>query len=269
MASALAGVGRYGRLLGIQLRASALLALQYRVDFLIQGVMSLFWTGAALVPLLVLFRMRDGVAGWSWSEALVVVGFFTMLKGVLAGVIQPGLLGVTEHIRKGTLDFLLLKPADAQFLVSTAKFDLARGSDFLGGVAILVFALVRGGHAVDASGVAVSLALLFGAVAILYSIWILVIALAFFVVKVDNLSYLFISIYDAARWPSSIFRGVFSFLFTFVIPLALMTTYPALAILGKIEPLQLFGAVGTAVAFLVASRLVWRKAIRKYTSAGG
>jgi ABC-2 type transport system permease protein len=199
----------------------------------------------------------------------VVVGFFTMLKGVLAGAIQPGLLGVTEHIRKGTLDFLLLKPADAQFLVSTAKFDLARVSDCLGGLAILVFALVRGGHAVSVWGVAAALLLLAGAVAILYSIWILVIALAFFVVKVDNLSYLFISIYDAARWPSSIFRGVFAFVFTFVIPLALMTTYPALAILEKLRAPQLGGALGTALAFVVISRLVWRKAIRKYTSAGG
>jgi ABC-2 type transport system permease protein len=264
-----AGVARYGRLLAIQVRASALLSLQYRVDFLLQAVMSLFWTGAALVPLVVLFQMREGVAGWAWSEALVVVAFFTMLKGILAGAIQPGLLGVTEHIRKGTLDFLLLKPADAQFLVSTAKFDLARVSDFLGGLAILAFALAKGGHAVTLGGAVTAAALLAGAVAILYSIWILVIALAFFVVKVDNLSYLFISIYDAARWPSSIFTGIFAFLFTFVIPLALMTTYPALAVLGKITPVQLAAALATAAGFLVVSRRVWRKAIRKYTSAGG
>ena len=82
-------------------------------------------------------------------------------------------------------------------------------------------------------------------------------------------SYLFISIYDAARWPSSIFSGIFAFVFTFVIPLALMTTYPALAILGKLPAVQLGGALATALAFLVVSRLVWRKAIRKYTSAGG
>ncbi len=50
---------------------------------------------------------------------------------------------------------------------------------------------------------------------------------AFYVVKVDNLTYLFESIFDAARWPASVFRGVLRVVFTFVIPLALMTTYPA------------------------------------------
>ena len=75
------------------------------------------------------------------------------------------------------------------------------------------------------------------AVAVLYSLWILVVSAAFFVVKVDNLSFLFLSIFDAARWPVSVFNGFWRFLFTVVIPLALMTTFPAEALLGRIRPI--------------------------------
>ncbi len=50
----------------------------------------------------------------------MVTGWFTFLEGVLEGAINPSLAEVVEHIRKGTFDFVLLKPADAQFLVSTA-----------------------------------------------------------------------------------------------------------------------------------------------------
>src|SRR5438309_6567691 len=101
---------RYARLLGVQLRASALLAMQYRPDFLLQAVMSVFWTGSALVPLLVLFDRRPTVAGWTRPEALLVVAWFTLLKSVLEGAIQPALMNVVEQIRRGTLDFVLLKP---------------------------------------------------------------------------------------------------------------------------------------------------------------
>ena len=87
-------------------------------------VMALFWSATALVPLLVLFSMRDGVAGWSAHEALIVVGFFMALKGVLPAPSSPRSRNVVEHIRKGTLDFLLLKPVDAQFLLSTSKLEL-------------------------------------------------------------------------------------------------------------------------------------------------
>jgi ABC-2 type transport system permease protein len=260
---------RYVRLLGVQLRASLLLVLQYRLDFFVQAALSLFWVAISLVPLIVLFGQRSNVAGWTWPEALVVVAFFTILKGILDGCIQPSLQSVVEHIRRGTLDFLLLKPVDAQFLVSTARIELWKMTDVAAGLVMLLFALQRLGHVPSGRAVLTTLGLLAGAVLILYSIWILVVGLAFVVVKVDNLSYLFSSIYDAARWPASVFRGALSFVFTFVIPLAVMTTYPALAILDRLEPLRTLAALGAALVFATLARLVWLRSLRHYTGAGG
>jgi ABC-2 type transport system permease protein len=111
--------------------------------------------------------------------------------------------------------------------------------------------------------------LLGGAAAILYAIWLLIVSLAFVVVKVDNLAYLFASIYDAARWPSSVFRGFWAIVFTFVVPLALMTTFPARAILGRLDAGSALAALGGAVIALGVSRAVWLRAIARYTSAGG
>ena len=260
---------RYLHLFAIQARASLLLALQYRLDFFLQFGIAVFWSASSLVPLWVLFSQRPGVAGWSWPEALVVVGFFLALKGVLATAIQPAVAQAVEHVRNGTLDFVLLKPADAQFLVSTARLDLARLADLGGGIALVAFALWKHGEPVGAAGIAVSALLFAGAVAILYSLFVLVLCLAFYFVKIDNLSYLLSSVFDAARWPSTVFRGVLALLFTFVIPLALMTTYPALALLGSIDAAQVAIAIAIAAAFLVLSRLAWRRAVRQYTSAGG
>ena len=260
---------RYARLLGTQLRASLLLFMQYRVDFFIELALSLFWIAASLVPLVVLYSHRASVAGWTWPEALLVVAWFTCLKGVLEGGIQPALEAVVEHIRRGTLDFLLLKPVDAQFMVSTARFELSKAGDVIAGVGMAVYALRLLGRVPGPGAVLATAALLAGAVLILYSIWIVVVSFAFYVVKVDNLSFLFASIYDAARWPASIYRGVLSFVFTFVIPLAVMTTFPALAILDRLEPGRLIGALVGALALAALARLVWRGALRRYTSAGG
>jgi ABC-2 type transport system permease protein len=263
------GALRYAQLLAIQIRSAALLSLQYRVDFVFQAVMALFWTATALLPLYVLFSIRTGVAGWSAPEALMVTGFFIALKGVLQGAIQPSLTSVVEHIRKGTLDFLLLKPADAQFLLSTAKLDLAHAVDLLVGLGIVGWAMRQTGQRASLGAFALALLILACAVAILYAIWILVVSLAFKVVKIDNLSYLIASTFDAARWPSSVFRGALSIIFTFVIPLALMTTYPALALLGRLEPLQVLSSLLVAGAFLTVSRAVWLRSVRSYTGAGG
>jgi ABC-2 type transport system permease protein len=258
---------RYLRLLGVQLRASTAIAMQYRVEFLVEGALAVFWTGWALVPLLVVFGVRKGVAGWTFEEALVVMGWFTLVKGILEGAVNPSLAAVVEHIRKGTLDFVLLKPADAQFLVSTARFEPWRVVDLLGGVAIFAVAFHRMGRWPGAGDVGAALVLLACAALILYSLWILVVSAAFYVVKIDNLSFLFVSIYDAARWPISVFRGALRFVFTFVVPLALLTTYPALALLGRLDVIRAAQALLGAVVFAAFSRFVWTRSIARYTSA--
>lgn len=258
---------RYLRLLAAQVRASTLTLLQYRVDFVTDGLLEALWAVTALVPLFVVFGSRTEVAGWSFGEALLVTGWFTMLQAVLEGAINPSLTTVVEHIRKGTLDFVLLKPADAQFLVSTAKFQPWRATNVLTSTGIFVYAFHLLGRAPTVTGLLEAGFLLLTSTVLLYSFWILTVSAAFYVVKVDNLTFLFNSIFDAARWPSSVFRGVLAFVFTFVIPLALMTTYPALAMLGKLRPATLLFALLGSCAFALLARLVWLGSIGKYTSA--
>ncbi|HVP67003.1 MAG TPA: ABC-2 family transporter protein [Anaeromyxobacteraceae bacterium] len=260
-------MGRYLRLLGVQFRASAQVAMQYRVEFLVEGLMAFFWMAWAVVPVLVVYDHRSAVAGWTFEQSLVVVGFFILMKGILEGAVNPSLASVVEHIRKGTLDFVLLKPADAQFLVSTAKFEPWRVVDVIAGTAVLAYAFARMGRAPGGPEVACALALALCAVWTLYAVWILVVSAAFFVVKVDNLSFLFLSIFDAARWPVSVFTGFLRVLFTVVVPLALMTTFPAEALLGRLPLRTLAFALLGTVVFSACARGVWIRAIGRYTSA--
>jgi ABC-2 type transport system permease protein len=179
---------RYAALFRVQVRMATLAAMQYRVDFLVRGFIAFLWSALTLIPLLVVFGVRRQVAGWSFAEALVVVAWFTLLRAVLEGAVSPSLTAVVEHVRKGTLDFVLLKPADAQFLVSTAKFEPWRIVDVGGALIVFVYAFVKLGRSPSIAQVATGLLFLGLAVLILYSIWILVVSAAFWVVKVDNLS---------------------------------------------------------------------------------
>jgi len=260
-------IARYARLFALQLRMSAVTAMQYRSDFLMKGAMAFVWMGVTLVPLVSVFHHRAAVRGWSFPEALVVLACFSMMKGVLEGAISPSLTSVVEHVRKGTLDFLLLKPVDAQFLVSTAKIEPWKVMDMVGALGVAVFAFHRLGHAPEPSAVATAVALMGVGVLVLYALWILVVSAAFWVVKVDNLSYLFGSLFDAGRWPIAVFRGALWFVFTFVFPLALMTSYPAMALLQRLSVSTALAALGGGLAFASVARFVWRRALGFYTSA--
>jgi ABC-2 type transport system permease protein len=258
---------RYLALLMVQLRTSLLLGFQYRWDFFLEGFIEAVWTLTSIVPIVVVYRDRASIAGWSFGEALLVVGWFTLLQGVLEGAINPSVTQVVEHVRKGTLDFLLLKPADAQFLVSTARFQPWRATNLLVAAGIFAWAFVRIGHGPSLAAVLLAALLLLTSSLTLYAFYILTVSAAFVVVRVDNLTYLFSSIFDAARWPASVFRGALRVFFTFVIPLAVLTTFPAEALLGRLSWERAGLAVGLAVFLLLVSRVVWTRAIGRYTSA--
>src|SRR5947207_11852459 len=134
--------------------------MQYRWDFLIDMVMSLFWAGVSLLPLWVVGGVRHDVEGWTFPEMVVVTAWFVLLKGVIDGAVNPSLIAVVEHIRQGTLDFVLLKPADAQFLVSTEKFEPWRGLDAIAALALFAWAFVLLGRPPPIAGVLVAIALL-------------------------------------------------------------------------------------------------------------
>jgi len=260
---------RYLTLFASQLRVSVLVTMQYRAELAFTAVLAVVWTASALSPLLVLYSNRPNFAGWSWYESLLVVGWFTVLKGLQASLISPSMVEAVARIRLGTLDFVLLKPADSQFLVSTTRFEFKEISDVVVGLLILTWAIVQLDHPPSLTDSLLATLLLACAVTMLYGLWCMVMSLAFIFVKVDNLTYLFASIFDAARWPSPVFRGALAFIFTFILPLTVMTTFPALALRSSITLWQVLGALIAAAVFFGLSRLVWRAAIRRYSSAGG
>jgi ABC-2 type transport system permease protein len=87
------------------------------------------------------------------------------------------------------------------------------------------------------------------------------------VVRLDNLVYLFGAVFDFARWPVTVFKGFFRLFFTFVIPLGVMTTYPAQALLGTLSAQTAVASIGGSLLFSLLARAVWTRALGRYTSA--
>jgi ABC-2 type transport system permease protein len=250
-------------------RASLLMALRYRGNFffqLLNVIVVLSWT---LVPLIVVFGGRKTIAGFSFDQALLVTAWFTFEKGILDGFIMPSLTRAIEYIRSGKFDFVLLKPIDPQLIASIGNVNFFAMFNIPAAAALLGIALHRLHHVPSLREGVVALVLTLAATAILYSINMLVLSTAFFVARIDNLVYMVSSLFDAGRWPSTVFHGGARILFTFVLPLGLMTTFPALAVVGQLSSEGVWIDLGVAVFALAFSRALFLRAIRSYTSAGG
>jgi ABC-2 type transport system permease protein len=88
-------------------------------------------------------------------------------------------------------------------------------------------------------------------------------------VRVDNLRYLLGAVVDAGRWPVDVYRGAARVFLTTIVPVALVTSGPALALAGRLAPAFALQAVAVAAGMLVVSRWAWVQAVRRYGSVGG
>jgi viologen exporter family transport system permease protein len=255
------------RLAGTFLRIGILNELQYRVNFAFSLVQSVISVGTSIAVLALVFGNTDSLRGWTAGELLVVMGVYVLVGGLIKMLVQPNMQQLMEDVQQGTLDFVLTKPADGQLLVSLRRVQLWQGIDILVGAVLIVVATVRlpgTVSAVDVLAFAVALAL--GAVAI-YCFWLLLTTVAFWVTRLDPIVELFDGMYQAGRWPVSVYPGWLRIGFTVLVPLAFAVTVPASALTGHGSGWLLLGSVAFTAALTVLTRWVWRLALRRYSGA--
>ncbi|MCB9797328.1 MAG: ABC-2 family transporter protein [Alphaproteobacteria bacterium] len=247
------------------LRVSLMTAMQYRASFWGEGLMALgnmLWT---VVPLLVVYEQVEGVAGWTRAESLLVMGFFITVEGLMGALVEPNLTAVVQHVRSGTLDFILLKPLDAQLHISLHRTAPTKLPHALAGLGVVAWAARE--VQPDLVSIGASALLLLAGVGILHAVFTLVVCTSFWFVRVDNLSFLLRSALEAGRWPLPFYRGVVRWILTFLLPVGLMTTWPAMALKGSLEASSALMALAVALGFMVAARLGWLTAVGHYSSA--
>jgi ABC-2 type transport system permease protein len=254
------------RLLGLFWSTSIAAEMEYRSNFLMSALSSLFNLGSTLFALSLFYRNGADLGGWTWREALLVMGLFTLLTGLSRTLFEPNLSRIVEHVRTGTLDFVLLKPLDSQLWLSTRRLSPWGLPDLLLGLSLLGYAAWT--LKLAPLSCVVALVPVLASLTILYSIWFTVAATTIWYVKIYNVTDVLQAWIDAGRYPIDAFPpGLFRFIFTFIVPVAFLTTVPARALLGQVELRWMLYAAILAALLFTFSRFFWRFALRFYTSA--
>lgn len=239
--------------------------LEYRINFIVATLTSLGNLAGSLFGLALFYQTGYSFEGWTWEEALVVLGVFTLLQGFSTTFLAPNLNQIVKQVQQGTLDFVLLKPISSQFWLSTRTVSPWGIPDLIFGFVLIGYAGNRLG--IPASAYALSsVPLLFGFLS-LYSLWFMLGATSIWFVKIYNVTEVLRGLVEAGRYPMAAYPIAYRFFFTFVIPVAFLTTVPAETLLRRVEPSWILGSGLLAIFLLFVSRAFWRFALRFYTSA--
>ena len=239
--------------------------LEYRINFVLATLTSLGNLAGSLFGLFLFYRTGYTFQGWSWAEALVVLGIFTLLQGFSSTFLAPNLNSIVKLVQQGTLDFVLLKPISSQFWLSGHTISPWGIPDIVFGGVLIFYA----GNQLNVqfSDYLLSVIPLIFGLASLYSLWFMLGATSIWFVKIYNVTEVLRGLLEAGRYPMVAYPTAYRFFFTFVVPVAFLTTVPAEAMLGRVQLGWIVGAGFLAIALLFIARAFWGYALRFYTSA--
>jgi ABC-2 type transport system permease protein len=263
----IATVRRYGRMFRMFALTELQFEMEYRLNFLLIFFEMCLVVGTSVAAVLVMFSHTETLNGWTLAQMLVLLGVYYLVQGSTSLLFEPSLQRLMGHIRDGTLDYHLLKPANPQFVLSTRHLRLIRTPDVLLGFGVLTVGLVNVGAdvtVIEASLFAVSLVC---GLVLVYSLLLALVTLSFWFVRVDNVLTIFWAFTDAGRFPVTIYPGWLRWTLSTVVPIGIAVTVPAQAISGVsgIGGIALL-ALAAVVAFSAASAF-WRFGLRSYTGA--
>jgi ABC-2 type transport system permease protein len=255
------------KLLGSFLRLNIQMSLAYRADTVVNILLNLMWLGWELLSLNIIFSNTTSLGGWGLGELIALLGVFRLVNTMMIALIWPNTEKFNTSIRDGSMDYNILLPINTMFLVTFSRITVWRIWDLILAIILIIVGINMSGDTTTVSSILTFLLLTISGTVVIYSLWIVLIALTFWFTKFDNNVTILQALMDAGRYPATVYPAWLRIIVTFIIPIAVATTIPLQALRGDLDAARvvLFFVIGIA-SFWVASR-VWKSGLKQYSGA--
>ena len=255
------------KLLSSFLKVNIQMSLAYRADTVVNILLNLMWLGWELLSLNIIFSNTTTLGGWGLGELIALLGVFRLVNTLMIALIWPNTEKFNQSIRDGSMDYTILQPVNNMFLVTFSRITVWRIWDLVLAVILIVVGINMAGDIVTPFTILTFILLTISGSMIIYSLWIVLIALTFWFTKFDNNVTILQALLDSGRYPATVYPAWLRIIVTFIIPIAVATTVPLQALRGDLSPSRIFlFIVISIVSFWVASK-VWKAGLKRYSGA--
>lgn len=260
---------RYAEVYAIMLRNSLIREMSFKANFLLWMFVEALWFLGQIVFIEVIFSYVETIGDWTKWEVILLVGTHQLIAQIFQAFFFVNLSHLPELVRTGKLDFLLALPIDDQFAVSTKQFGLDSLANAALGAGIVIFSLGKLGITPTPTQILIYLAAVMMGVVIHYCVMLVCAGISFWTVRSQGLFSGYFSMFTIGRYPDVVFRGVFRFIFSWVLPVIIVANIPT-RVLAKASDFPLHGVLQLTIVTLfiaVVTRLFWKFAVAHYSSA--
>jgi ABC-2 type transport system permease protein len=259
-------VVRMARLIGGVFVVSLLQELAHRTNLLVSVGLAALGAAGTVAALAAVYAHVERLAGWRFGEAVVLLGVYLVVTGLLETFVWPNLLWFGGKVRNGQLDDLLLMPAPSLFTASFGSCRPLALSGALLGVGLVAYGVASLGSVVAPANVAACLVLLVAGAVVAWALRVLAASVSLFAPGLE-LDVFYSTMWQLGRYPVDVYAPWIRRALTYVVPVAFVSTFPARALTREVDGLALAGGVLAAVGSVVVVAAVWNAGLRRYTSA--
>ena len=259
---------RYLKIYAALWKTSVTREMSFKGNFLLWILVELAWFGLQLAFVGVIFSQTKTVGTWTVWQVVLLTGTSNFIQEIYQAFFLVNCTNLSELVRTGKMDFLLLLPINTRFIVSTRQVDLPSFANAAFAACVMAFAA----HKLGLHPTVVQL-LVFGALCVVgllvhYSLMFMLASVSFWTVRAQGIVWGYYNLFNIARMPDEAFRGAFKAVFTFALPVLLVSNVPVRVLADKLtSPVALSALFGLAVIWALISEWFWRYSIRRYTSA--
>jgi ABC-2 type transport system permease protein len=198
----------------------------------------------------------------------MLIGASHFIQQIFQAFFLVNCANLSELVRTGKLDFLLLLPLNTRFVISLRQVDLGGFVNACSAIAVMAFAAHKMEYVPTLAQIFGFLALCVCGIIIHYSLMFLLATVAFWTVRAQGIVWGYYSLFNIARLPDAAYRGFFKVFFTFAVPMILVANIPARLLADKLNSVwEMLLLLGMSAACGLVSELGWRFSVRHYTSA--
>jgi ABC-2 type transport system permease protein len=255
------------KLLSAFLKVNVQMSLAYRADTIVNILLNVMWLGWELLSLSIIFNNTTTLGGWGFGELIALLGVFRLVHTLMIAFIWPNTEKFNQSIRDGSMDYTILQPVNSLFLVTFSRITVWRFWDLILSIVLIVIGIHINGDTTTPLQILTFILLAISGMIIIYSLWIILIALTFWFTKFDNNVTILQALLDAGRYPASVYPVWLRIIVTFVIPIAIATNVPLQGLRGDLTlaKVAVYFLIG-GISFIIASR-VWKAGLKRYSGA--
>ncbi|MFH1029983.1 MAG: ABC-2 family transporter protein [bacterium] len=239
--------------------------MAHRLNFFIVIMVVSFNLATYIIFIKVIYGHLNLIAGWDLYHSLLIIASIMIIEW-LAWITCGFMNDLNGRVRTGNLDGFIVKPIDAQLLVSINRIDPEDSARFFIAMIVFVYAL-KHIETPSIAAVVIYACLIICAYLIFYSIIVLLNTISFWVIDIRGLTPLGERLLHISQYPTDIYTGIMRTVFSFIIPIAFIATVPAKVLSGWYDWKLVLESFIIAGIFFYASRKFFLFGLRHYSSA--